>query len=670
MASSYLGPVDYAIIVAYFLVLIGIGVWLKNMASASIADYFIGGRKVPWWAMGITGMTSFLDMTGTMIITSFLFLLGPRGIYIEFRGGAVLVLAFCLLWTAKWHRRSQCITGAEWNIFRFGDGPGGRFAQVVNVLASLVSTVGMLAYLMKGAGLFLSMFMPFTPLTCALIMVGVATFYTVMSGFYGVVATDLFQAMLIICVVIVISVMAFGRVGDLATLGAVAEQVTGNSQWLTSVPHWKTSMPPAYKAYESLFMFAFFYFMRNFLWGMGSGQDPKYFGARNDRECGTLNFLWIATMSFRWPMMMGFAVLGVLLVHRLFPDPSAISAATEVVRQFFPAVGEAQWSTVVTQIAYRHIPVPEELIVRLRELLGEDWQRKLLLTSWHGTVNPENILPAVLLYEIPYGLRGLMLAGLLAAAMSTFDATVNMTSGLMVRDWYQKYLRPAASNRELIAASWAAAILQVVLAILMAYSVRSINDIWGWIIMGLGAGLMIPVVLRLYWWRFNGGGYAVGTFAGLTAAVVQRWLWPDLDERLQFIILGLVGLMGAVVGTLLTPPTDHTVLERFYRITRPFGFWGPFRTQLPPGERAIMDREHFYDIISLPFALIWQVTLFILPMQFIIHDFIGFMITLAINLMGLAGLYFFWFRHLPAGNMVYDTGESRTVQPETEQNGA
>ncbi|HOK88702.1 MAG TPA: sodium:solute symporter [Candidatus Hydrogenedentes bacterium] len=656
MTSTYLGPVDYGVIIAYFLVLIGIGIFLKNMASASLADYFIGGRRIPWWALGITGMTSFLDMTGTMIITSFLFLLGPRGIYIEFRGGAVLVLAFCLLWTAKWHRRSQCITGAEWNIFRFGDGPGGRFAQVVNVLANLVSTVGMLAYLMKGAGLFLSMFMPFTPLTCALIMVGVATFYTVMSGFYGVVATDLFQAFLIICVVVIISVMAFIRVGDPAALGSIAEQVTGNGQWMTSIPHWKTTMPPAYEAYESLFMFAFFYFLRNFLWGLGSGQDPKYFGARNDRECGTLNFLWIATMSFRWPMMMGFAVLGVLLVQRLFPDPSAISAATEAIKQFFPTTGEAQWSTMVTQIAYQHIQVPDALIQRLQELLGDDWRRKLLLTSWHGTVNPENILPAVLLYEIPYGLRGLMLSGLLAAAMSTFDSTVNMTSGLMVRDWYQKYLRPAASNRELIAASWGASILQVVLAILMAYSVRSINDIWGWIIMGLGAGLMIPVVLRLYWWRFNGGGYAVGTFAGLAAAVVQRMWWPDLDERFQFIFLGLIGLAGAVLGTLLTPPTDPVVLDRFYRITRPFGFWGPFREKLPPGERAIMDREHFYDIISLPFALTWQITLFILPMQFIIHNFRDFFVTLCINLVGLAGLYFFWYRNLPAENMVYDTG--------------
>ena len=60
-----------------------------------------------------------------MIITSFLYLLGPRGLYIEFRGGAVLVLAFLLAYTAKWHRRSGCMTSAEWNTYRFGAGFSG-----------------------------------------------------------------------------------------------------------------------------------------------------------------------------------------------------------------------------------------------------------------------------------------------------------------------------------------------------------------------------------------------------------------------------------------------------------------------------------------------------------------------------------------------------------------
>jgi len=92
---KYLNALDYSIIVIYFVFLIGLGWYLKKKASASIEDYFIGGRSLPWWALGISGMASWLDITGTLLIVSFLYMLGPRGLYIEFRGGAGLVLAVC-----------------------------------------------------------------------------------------------------------------------------------------------------------------------------------------------------------------------------------------------------------------------------------------------------------------------------------------------------------------------------------------------------------------------------------------------------------------------------------------------------------------------------------------------------------------------------------------------
>lgn len=647
---SYLGTLDYAVIAGYLLILLAMGWFLKNAASASLEDYFIGDRKIPWWALGITGMSSFLDMTGTMIITSFLFMLGPRGLFIEFRGGAVLVLAFMMLWTGKWHRRSQCITGAEWMIFRFGDGAGGRFAQLVSVLSGVVGTVGMLAYLMKGAGLFLSMFMPFTPFWCSVIMIGVATVYTVMSGFYGVVFTDLFQSVCIMAAVIMVSVLAVLKVGGADELSALALQVTGNREWLSAMPRWETTMPAGYEAYRHLIMFAMFYLLRNVFGGLGSGGDPKYFGARSDRECGTLTLLWTATMTFRWPMMMGFAVLGLYLVRDLFPDMGAIGASVAAVKDFVPNVREAQWSELVSAIAYQPGKYDPQLVARLGELLGDDWGRKLLLTSFHGTINPEQILPAVLLYDIPLGFRGLMLVALVAAAMSTFDATVNATTGLLTRDVYQKFIRPRAANSELIYASWVFTVSQVVIAMFFAYSIKSINDIWGWIIMGLGGGLMIPGVLRLYWWRFNGGGFAIGTGVGLTAAVLQKFYYPGLDERLQFLFLGCIGLTATVIGTFITKPTDRAVLEHFYRTTRPFGFWGPLKSILPADVRLRMEDEHRRDLMALPFALVCQVCLFLMPMTLIIRNFTAFGVTAAIFLACGLVLYLVWFRHLPAHN--------------------
>ena len=136
---SSLNPTDYVVIGGYFCLLMVLGLWFRRRAAVSLEEYFLAGRKMPWWAMGISGMASYVDMAGTMLIVSFLYMLGPRGLYIEFRGGAVLVLTFMLLWSGKWHYRSGCMTGAEWMEYRFGRGWGGRTARLLSAVAVIVT---------------------------------------------------------------------------------------------------------------------------------------------------------------------------------------------------------------------------------------------------------------------------------------------------------------------------------------------------------------------------------------------------------------------------------------------------------------------------------------------------------------------------------------------------
>ena len=130
---SYLRSTDYFVIALYLAILAGFGLFLRKRASKSLEDYFLGGKRLPWWAMGISGMASFTDMAGTMLIVSFLYMLGPRGLYVEFRGGAVLILAFMMLWTGKWHYRSRCMTGAKWMEYRFGTNWGGKMARLISM---------------------------------------------------------------------------------------------------------------------------------------------------------------------------------------------------------------------------------------------------------------------------------------------------------------------------------------------------------------------------------------------------------------------------------------------------------------------------------------------------------------------------------------------------------
>ena len=654
----YLNGFDYGVIVVYFAILVSLGLYLKKKASSSMEDYFLGGRRLPWWALGISGMASFLDITGTMMVISFLYMLGPRGLYIAFRGGAVLVLAVMLLWIGKWHRRSGCMTGAEWMAYRFGEDFWGRAARITKAIAEIIWTIGMITYMGKGIGLFLSMFLPFSPFTCALILLGIATVYTMLSGFYGVVFTDLFQSIIILIAVISISALAVSKIIGHGNLAALAQTVTGNSDWIKSSPTWRVSMPKGYEVFNNLGMFALFYLFRNIFHGMGYGDDPKYFGARNDRECGKLTFLWTWLMAVRWPMMIGFAVLGLFLVQNYFPDQSNLLQARDLIEQNVGKIQQTRWEQVLADITNNPHNYPEQLTTELQKLLGEDLSTKLPLLSWHGTVNPERILPAVILFYIPPGLRGMLLVALIAASMSTFDSNVNRGTAFFTRDLYQRFFRPRAGQRELIYTSWVFIIVIAAVGLVTGNYVKNINDIWGWITMGLGGATLVSFFLRFYWWRFNGAGFALGMAFGLTGAVAMKILTPGLvessdfwrileDDRWQFMLMLPFGLIGSLIGTFMTPPTDPKILENFYKTTRPFGVWGHLRNTLSPEARAAMTREHRNDLIALPFNLGWQVTLFLLPMQLVIQSFKAFKVTLVIFVVCLVGMYIFWYRNLP-----------------------
>lgn len=651
---DYFGKIDYAFMAVYVLVLLSLGFVLKRIASRSLGNYICGGGNIPWWAMGVSGMANFLDLAGTAVIVSFLFMLGPQGLFVEFRGGAVLFLPFMMLWTGKWHRRSGCLTAAQWNIFRFGDCWGGRASQLVSVVSVVLLTIGMLAYLIVGAGIFLSTFLPWSPFWCSIGLLVLATPYTMMSGFYGVIFTDFFQSCIIITAVIYISVVAFTSVDSASEISSVAASVTGNPDWINGLPKWEVHMPKGYGNYKYLVAFASICLLRNVVCGVGTGADPRYFGAKNDRECSKLSMLWTALMGFRWPLMIGIAVLGIYLVGELVPDQNNIAQASELIQQHYPDTTKPMWGDLISSIANTPDQHNAELVAGLKDVLGDDkWIEKMNLVSFEGTVNPEKILSQVLLMKVDKGMRGILVIALIAAALSTFGGQVNLGTSQFVNDFYKKYIRPKASTKELILASWITVISIVTLSFLFSLKLESINDIWGWITMGFGAGLLVPLFLRLYWWRFNGAGFAIGTLIGMLAAIIQRVLMPGLAEQYQFLWVMAISLPGTVIATLLTKPTDPEVLKNMYMKTRPFGVWGHLKKTLSDEEQRKVSAEHRNDILALPFALVWQVCIFLAPMLFVIHNWPGFAGTFVIGLIAFAGLYFIWWRNQPKTNL-YD----------------
>ena len=590
-----MSTVDLIIVIIYLLAIVIVGLLVQKKASKDINSYFLGNRKLPWWVLGASGMASNTDIAGTMINTAFIYALGTKGFFIEIRGGVTLIMAFLMVFMGKWNRRSQVMTQAEWMHFRFGTGKEGDFARIISAIAAIVMTVAMVTYFVIGAGKFVGAFLGIEPIYASLLMVVLAMIYTVASGLYGVVWTDVFQGVFIFGVILYITGMAMSTVNlpqeffvsvPMAD-GSFTEIKTTLTEWSRIIPPNEMNMPEGstfaiYNLFGIAIMFYLFKVTLEGASGAGGYMLQRYFAAKSDREAGMLSLFWTCLLAFRWPLIASFAMLG---IYHGIETGSVIA-------------------------------------------------------------DPELVLPTVIKNYIPAGVKGFLIAGLMAAAMSTFDSTVNAGAAYWVKDLYQAYLRPRASEKDLMFQARLASVGIVLLALLFSLTISNINEIWGWITMGIGAGMFIPQVIRWYWWRFNGYGFAIGTAVGMTAAVLTKAFAGPIPEYTSFLIASGSSLAGCILGTLLTPATENNVLENFYRVTRPFGFWSHIRGSLPKAVRLKVNQENRRDIIATFFAVPWQVVLFLTGMMIVMKQWtnvlnLGFLLILL-----SAGLYWFWFRHL------------------------
>ena len=125
-AQMKLDTIDIVIIIGFLVLVTIVGYIMSNVASKGLSDYFLGGRSIPWYVLGISTATSNFDMSGTMIIVAVVFALGYKGFLVEMRGGVGASLAFLMIFLAKWLRRSRVMTSAEWMKIRFWYGQAGQ----------------------------------------------------------------------------------------------------------------------------------------------------------------------------------------------------------------------------------------------------------------------------------------------------------------------------------------------------------------------------------------------------------------------------------------------------------------------------------------------------------------------------------------------------------------
>jgi Na+/proline symporter len=244
-----------------------------------------------------------------------------------------------------------------------------------------------------------------------------------------------------------------------------------------------------------------------------------------------------------------------------------------------------------------------------------------------------------------------VIAGLLAAFMSTFSATVNAAASYIVRDLVQPLARIDSESRWTIRASYAATVGVVIVGTVMGMSVTSIGQIWNWIMMELGAAFVIPNVLRWYWWRMNGGGYAAGTLLGLAGAVVVPFLPETPPMYVTFPAICVLSLVGCLMGTWLTRPTEEATLVSFYRTVRPFGVWGPIAKQSGLSNEELRDpaESMWRTAVNVVLASMAILGVYLGPMYLVGHWFIQAAVGLGAAAAAAVALYFTWYRNLPPG---------------------
>ncbi len=617
--GTYLSGVDTTIIIGFLILVVIVGYMMAKTASKGLDDYFLGGKKIPWWILGASTATSNFDMAGTMIIVAVVFALGYKGFLVEMRGGVGFSLAFLMIFLGKWLRRSRVMTSAEWMKLRFGTDKQGKVAHILSAGANVLFSLMMIVYFSKGAGKFLTQFVPLPELVCTSAMVGIGLAYTLMSGLYGVVFTDVVQMVILIFTAVYITVFGFAlRPGvdipsDLMAFNLEIPGGGGGSLLANDPSTWE----PIFSMFGLCVLMWMFRSMLEGMGGVGGYTDQRFFSARNEREAGLLSLEAVIIALFRWAMVAGLVVMGYHIVQQGGPSADVIQ-------------GDA-----------------------------------------------ENVLPVVLGTMLPVGVRGFVLAGLVAAAMSTFDSTLNAGASYLVKDIYQSYMKPDATQKQLVSVSRYATIALCVVGVLIAAIVPSINMIWGLVTMGLTSGLFVPLVLRWYWPRFNGYGFASGTAAGILAALIfNAWLsWP-LYHSFPAVLSS--ALVASIVGTYVSQPVEDWILLRFFVQINPWGTWGRYEDMAT--ESKYLDKtdnerrtsEKISDVLALCFSIPFQTCILLLAMSFVFHAWTKFTFFLLITILSGVGLYFFWYRNLKnqqvcaAEDKLYDIPAGRPLpDPET-----
>jgi len=596
---------DFIIILSYFILVLIVGFMLSSKARKNLDQYFLGGNKIKWYLLGLSNASGMFDISGVMWTVTILFIYGLKSAWIPWLW-PVWNQVFVMVFLAVWIRRSNVMTGASWILTRFS-GAGGQLSKNIIIVFAVVSAIGFVAYFFEGIGKFCNSILPWdlafssdlisisSENMYALIIVGITTVYTLRGGMMSVVATEVFQYVIMTISSIIIAVIAYNAV----TYDQISNVVPGGWENLffgwTMDLDWSQTLPQlnekiktdGFEIIGALFMMMLFKGFFSSLAGPVPGYDmQRLLSAKNPYEAAKMSgFTILVLFSPRYLMIAAFAVLALVF---LTPELSNMS-----------------------QIDF------------------------------------ETILPYSISKFVPVGLKGLLLAGLLAAFMGTFAAVINAAPAYIANDLLKNNLLPNKSEKTYVKYGYLSSLLLVVIGIIFGFFASSLNSITLWITASLFGGYTAANVLKWIWWRFNGYGYFWGMLIGLIASTIKLLFFSSWIDIYFFPIIFICSILGCLFGSLLTPPDDMEKLKSFYKSVKPWGFWKPVFEEIKKTDKNFTKNKNFgRDMFNVFVGIIWQMSLVVWPMYLLIKKWDGFMISITVVIITTLLLKKFWYDNL------------------------
>ncbi|MDT9176239.1 MAG: Na+:solute symporter [Limnospira sp. PMC 1291.21] len=581
-------PIDWLIVLVYLILTMAMGLYLSRKGSKSLADFFVSGRSLPWWLAGISMAATTFSIDTPLYITGVVANRGIAGNWEWWTFGishVIMIYIFAKMW-----RRSEVLTDAELTELRYGGDMGAIlrgvkafiFAVPMNCIAIGYAMLAMVK-VVDALEIWQSLGIEAGDNNLKLFsVVGVSIFvliYAGLAGLWGVVATDFFQFFLALFGAIIVAYFALGSVGGIHSL---VQQV-----------------PIAYPDQDILSLLPV-----NF----GGGEGWISFSKTAGITASTF-FAYIFLQWWSWRRSDG---------------------GGEFVQRFAAAKNEADAEKAAWTFNIMHYVIrtwPWILVALASVVLYPDLADK------------ELGYPKLMLDFLPVGILGMVVASLLAAFMSTVSTSINWGASFITNDLYLRFVKPTATQTELVLVGRLSSVLVTVLGAIAAFLATDVATVFRLVIaIGTGSGLVL--ILRWFWWRVNAAAELsaiVGSFlVGMVTSLSPWFKIEDFGWRIIFITISVTCLW--VIVLVLTPPESETTLETFYQKVRPGGpGWSRERmkTGLFPAQDLGLDLQRVLASIFLLLGLLLATGGFLLLQQAIAW------ISLIVAVIG--GV---WLRHL------------------------